>query len=99
MDRVLFGFNTIFIFRYPLMKRRMEKVVRKIRAEATEEELAELAAMEHEEMLKTLKIKAEAEIDRSGVYLQKEEISDEEEEEEDSGDDEESKGSPSKAKK
>jgi FHA domain len=28
MDRILFGFNTIFIFRCPLMKRKLEKLMR-----------------------------------------------------------------------
>jgi hypothetical protein len=33
MDRILFGFNTIFIFRYPKMKRRLETIMRSIKNE------------------------------------------------------------------
>ena len=78
----------------------MEKIARKLRSQATEEEAAQFASMEQEELLKMLKEKSEAEIDRTGVYLQKDEISDDEEEDEDSGaEDEESKGSPAKKSK
>ena len=46
MDRILFGSNTIFIFKYPLMKHKLDLIYNELREqspEAPEEELMEKA--------------------------------------------------------
>lgn len=64
MDRILFGFNTVFIFRYPLMKRKLEALGRG----RLLQEVEGIAEMEKEQAMKVLLAKAEEVVDAEGVF-------------------------------
>jgi len=64
MDRILFGFNTIFIFRYPLMKRKLEGLMRGRLIQETEG----ADQMDKDALFRVLLVKAEEVVDQEGVF-------------------------------
>lgn len=76
MDRILFGYNTIFIFRYPLMKRKLEGLMRGRLLESTEG----IQEMDKKIAMKILLEKAEEIVDMDGVFKENEQEDSEEEE-------------------
>lgn len=46
LDRILFGKNTIFVFRYPLMKRKLNEIKDQIRDDQMTEEELDAKALE-----------------------------------------------------
>lgn len=64
MDRILFGFNTIFIFRYPLMKRKLEGLMRGRLIRETEG----ADKMDKDVLFRQLLTRAEEIVDAEGVF-------------------------------
>lgn len=85
MDRILFGFNTIFIFRYPLMKRKLEKLMRG----RILQETAGIQDMEKDEAMNLLLLKAEEVVDNEGIYVENDYVVSVEIDEDDEEDDDE----------